>query len=365
MKRTIVRRIDYPQSSVVMPAHEIDLSLVAQAAAIETLQIDLVARGWIGLFDALLQPASATNALVWRQSGPGGEAEIKRAYSALFGRFFGRAILRHEHHCQNLRQVSDGLSIAPGYSVRRRPHASAEGDLPDWIGWNGQRNCWSVCEAKGSYARSDWRSRRPPVVARAMTQIGRVEVIDPSGLQVQTKDWAVASRWGTVDNGREPVIMTEDPLSKGRELSQLEAQFCARHAHAQFVADLVQGMGRDELAELLRRPDGQAAAAVDRDISVLGKHEGYAAVLLDGGSILPLTGGQRRQRLDAIRSMASELGRKTAVVLVSRTTALRAVHREPSPEDLETVITDDGLTVTSDGVTFSLNPDALELPLDG
>lgn len=362
MQRTIARRTIWPSGAEVFTEpHPLDLALVAHSAAIETLQIDLVARGWVGLFSALLEPGADGSELIWRGNGPGGEAEIKRAYSALFGRFFGRAVLRHEHNCLDLRQVHDGLEITPGLSIRRRRIASARGDLPDWIGWNAAAGCYSVCEAKGSHDQGDWEGRVPPVLRAAMEQTERMEVVDAAGIRVQTKNWVVASRWGTVQNGKTPTIVTMDPLSDGRALAPGEAEKLPRETHALFLADLLRGVGRDELAGFVTTPSAVPAASFAQDTILVAGREGYAAVLIDGAGVFPLRGSLRRQRFEALRQAADEAGRKIAVVAVERPAAQAAARREPRPQDRETAIEDNGLTVSSDGVVVTWKLDALDL----
>lgn len=362
MQRTIARRTIWPSGAETLTTpHTVDLALVAHAAAIETLQIDIVVRGWVGLFGALLEPGTDGSPLIWRENGPGGEAEIKRAYSALFGRFFGRAILRHEHGCVDLRQVRDPLEIAPGLHIRRRRAVSARGDLPDWVGWNDQASCYTVCEAKGSHDQGDWEGRIPPVVHAAMEQANRMEVIDAAGVRVRTKNWVVASRWGTTLNGKTPTTITMDPLTEGRPLSEDEAAKLRHETHALFVADLLQGLGRGDLAgEEVALGSGSVASAA-QDTVVLAGREGYGAVLVDGSGVFPLRGGQRRQRFEALRDASEETGRKIAVVLLERGAVQAAVQRQPRPRDQETVVSENGLTVTSDGVTVTWDLNALNL----
>lgn len=359
MQRSIARRTIWPSGpEQFTTSHPIDLALVAHSAAIETLQIDLVARGWVGLFSALLEPGPDGSDLIWRDNGPGGEAEIKRAYSALFGRFFGRAILRHEHGCMDLRQVHEGLEIASGLRIRRRLAASARSDLPDWVAWNADAGCYSVCEAKGSHDQGDWEGRVPPMVHAAMEQTNRMEVIDVTGARVQTKNWVIASRWGTSKNGKMPTIITMDPPSDGRRLTPQEAEELPLETHALFVADLLRGLGRSDLADAVAAPTSTPDHTLSDTVVTAGR-EGYAAALVDGSGVFPLRGPQRRQRFDTLRQVAAESDRKVAIVVVERPTVEAAARREPRPQDREIAISDNGLTVSSDGVTLTWKLDAL------
>lgn len=235
MKRTVYRRKIGATGAEIAGPGQIDLRQVAWAAAVETMQVNLVARGWVGLFGAMLDPS--TTDLVWRGNGPGGEAEIKRAYSALMGRFFGRAVLRSEHRIKWLQQAAEGLEVQPGVRVFRKAGTQYAGDLPDWVGWDCDRRMWAVCEAKGSYGSTRWMNGEPEPVTTALRQINRIEFRDAAGT-IASEGWVAASRWGTVENARRPVIMTVDPRNDGRVLSPDEA----RRAEAELRVDWYAGL---------------------------------------------------------------------------------------------------------------------------
>ncbi len=55
MKREVYRRVIGATGwERATTGHAIDLRKVAWAAAVETMQVNLVARGWVGLFGAML-----------------------------------------------------------------------------------------------------------------------------------------------------------------------------------------------------------------------------------------------------------------------------------------------------------------------
>lgn len=359
MKRTVTRRIiDASGSEIETTSHTIDLALVAHSAAIETLQIDLVARGWVGLFSALLEPGLDSSPLVWLAGGPGGEAEVKRAYSALFGRFFGRAVLRHEHGCYGLRQVRPGMTLALGIELHRKP-THLTGDLPDWVGWNRAHRCWTICEAKGSYEKASWSARRPPIVDAASEQLARVHILQ-SGALLQTKDWVVASRWGTAENRRDTTIITKDPLTDGRALSSDEAETVSREVSARWLADLLKGIGRSFLANRLLGKDDSEDVNEYLEISTIGGRDIYAALLIDGHGVIPLRGPARDQRLHLARGIAEDLGSKIAVVGIDANAVSSAIKRDWVPDE-EALTEKDGVTVMADGVLFTWNVDGLRL----
>lgn len=359
MKRTVTRRTILGSGvEFEIPSHSLDLALVAHAAAVETLQIDLVAKGWVGMFGALLAPGSDSSPLVWAADGPGGEAEIKRAYSGLFGRFFGRAVLRHEHGCVGLRQVRDGMELAPGIHLHRKI-PGLRGDLPDWVGWSPSKGCFSICEAKGSHEKASWSGRHPPILEAADDQLNRVHVLDSAG-RLQTKDWVVASRWGTVVNAKDTTIITVDPLTEGRALSRAEARRAGRSAYVLWLADLLEGMGRSAIAEGLRNDGGLNRALEDGELTEIDGRQVYAALVIDGGGIFPLKAAGGRERMNILRGVARDRDAKAAIIGIDAA----AVRKPKLPRRVtaaEAIVEEDRRTVISDDVLLTWNLDTIKL----
>lgn len=337
--------------STSTPGTIFDLRWAAWGAAVETLQIDLVASGWMNLFAALLEPTPSME-LRWLGTGPGSNAEVKRAYSALFGRFFGRAVLRRDHNCRWLRQVHDGMELAPGIILRRR--LGYPGDLPDWVGWDDHHNCFVVAEAKGSHDRGNWSNTLPPPIRTALDQLDRVEIVDPAG-PIYFKKWAVGCRWGTVANAKTPTIVTCDPPREGRVLEPAEAWNVRAEVRARWVADLLEAVGRGDIATLARSGDlNLAGDGTGRDLTVIPGRAGYGALAIEAGGMIPLIGGDLVTRSRVLIETASDLGRETALVLIDRAAAEGAIMRvDTDKEDVEKPAEFAYFEeITVDGVTF-------------
>jgi hypothetical protein len=370
VKRDVYRReVGATGAEIAGPGH-IDLRKVAWAAAVETMQVNLVAQGWVGLFGAMLDPS--TNELRWRGHGPGGEAEIKRAYSALMGRFFGRAVLRSDHKIKWLRQASEGLEVEPGVRLVRRRGKKYKGDLPDWVGWDRDRKMWAVCEAKGSHGSARWKSGEPEPVATAKKQIQRVEFRDAAGT-IASEGWVVASRWGTVANGLPPVIMTVDPPNEGRTLSAAEAVRAEAELRVGWYADLLVAVGQEDVSERLR--SGTSTTAEDeRDLARFGDTVGYAALAIDGAGLFPMAGGERDDLRRTLLRFARERELKAALIIVDRECIEAARSRQINVQatmlpDIDDTASDadegaekgGDLHITQDGVTLTWDQEQLDL----
>lgn len=361
MLREVFRRTRWsPSFETSVASHAIDLRLVAHAAAIETLQIRLVAHGWIDLFGALL---SAGTDLTWLGSGPGGEAEVKRAFSALFGRFFGRAVLRREHNIRYLRQISEGMMLAPDITLQRRLGAGADGDLPDWVGWDYGRRVWAVCEAKGSYNRqSNWITGTPAVIAAALRQVARMEIRDANGA-IASEAWVVGSRWATVQSGLTGVIMTVDPSMQGRVMHAHEADAHRLQLRADWYADLLIGLGRDDLANDLRRPTSNPATFENGQIKIDGVR-GYGALVIDDVGLFPLLGDDRMNQLQVLKAFATQRKRKSAILVLDADVVNLARNRSPDFADEDGSEAGDmsksESIIIQDGIALSWDTDAVE-----
>lgn len=330
MIRHVYRREVNPTGSIssdLWPA-AFDLSHASWAASVETLQIDLVASGWMNLFTAMLMAPPEVE-LRWAGVGPGTNAEIKRAYSALMGRFFGRATLRFDHGCRWLRQVVDGLELAPGVHLCRRP--GHLGDLPDWVGWDDFNDCWVVAEAKGSHDQGDWLTVIPPPIKTALKQLARVQIVDASG-PIAFKRWAVACRWGTEANLLPPMIITCDPDDDGRQLEEWEVSKVREESRARWVADLLDGLGRPDIAAVVRSSDLDGASATEDNLVAIPKRSGYAALAIEAGGLIPLIGPDRGERAAALLETARILKRGTAIVMLDRSAVESAIMRT-GPDD--------------------------------
>jgi len=339
-----------------------DLRWAAWGAAVETLQIDLVANGWMGLFAAMLESDPSTE-LRWRGSGPGTNAEVKRAYSALYGRFFGRAALREDHGCRWLVQVQHGLELAPGVQLRRRSGSAYAGDLPDWVGWDESSQGFVLAEAKGSHDKGNWHAmHHPQPIKTALNQLERMEIVDATG-PIHFKTWAVASRWGTEENGLQPTLITVDPDIRGRVLKDEERERLRSELRARWVASLLDGLARPDLARAVRSADAVALDAFDTELTVVAGRKGYAALSIEHGGMVPLVGANRLERMRALIETARALKRETALILLDRDEVLHAMHRSGGDAEKSETIDEDQTpdAITIDGVTFQSNADDIEI----
>lgn len=354
MFRNVLRREIGPNASwsTDYPQDPFDLRWAAWGAAVETLQINLVANGWMGLFHAFLEPSPCSD-LRWQGVGPGTNAEVKRAYSALFGRFFGRAALRHYHGCRWLRQVFEGLEIAPGIYLQRRPGHT--GDLPDWIGWDDKNNCLVVAEAKGSYDAGNWHSACPAPIRTALAQLARVQIVDANG-PIQFKNWAVACRWATSAQPVTPTIICCDPEEVGRQLTPREAKFIRAEIRSRWMADLLKGIGRQDLANVLFQPPQLFDIQnFERDMSTIAGRVGYGALAIESGGLIPLIGEGREAREKLLIEAARGLGRDVAFIMVNADAVISAIleRSEPTNEmNLDSGAAPGDADITIDGITF-------------
>lgn len=177
------------------------------AAAEETLQSGSLAGSWVKLFENHL---SNSQWLRWRED-LAGSGEMRRAYSALYGRFFARGLLRGKlgiSRFVSLRRNETRVSNMPfPVSVHRRQ----KGDIPDWIAWNDSAGQLALCEAKGNLSAIDFLlPGTPKCIGPAKKQFGRV-VVRGANRFVGAQRWVVANRWSTEIRDVEPASLLWDP----------------------------------------------------------------------------------------------------------------------------------------------------------
>ncbi len=184
----------------------ISLIAVALAAAEETLQGSPLVSAWLKLFSAQL---SQDDAYWLRWRGDFAEsAELRRAYSGLYGRFFARTLLtQHLGLSRFLSLKRSGLNIPGSISVVRK----ASGDIPDWIAWDERNARFVLCEAKGSLSSTDFHAANgPKCVLSGKDQFGRVETFDGS-TKIYPAEWVAATRWATDERLVTPTTILWDP----------------------------------------------------------------------------------------------------------------------------------------------------------
>ena len=121
-----------------------NLLWAALAASEETMQGSLMASAWLELFQSHLS-AHGTNILRW-QGDLAESAEMRRAYSAMYGRYFSRGLLASRRGFTDFASLENGCAVLKGGVTVKR---SKKGDTPDWIAWDPAAGSYVLAEAKG------------------------------------------------------------------------------------------------------------------------------------------------------------------------------------------------------------------------
>ena len=221
-----IRKVDPGSGVDVVERKWLNLWWAALAAADETVQGSPLAPAWLRLFEAHLSGLETTM-LRWR-GHLGESAEMRRAYSGLYGRYFARAVLMAELGITLFVPLHTNETPIPGGVTVSRVD---DGDIPDWIAWDQRAGRHVLCEAKGRLSDRGGRflSGKPDCIDLGKAQFGRVQITDSSGQQIATRDWIAASLWSTDRVKRSPVSLLWDPPGEGETLTPEEAR---RHAQA-------------------------------------------------------------------------------------------------------------------------------------
>lgn len=182
---------------------------------------------------------------------------MRRAYSALYGRFFGRAFLASRLGLTNFIPLRSNVTrVGNLLEVRRLKR----GDVPDWIAWNPLSRSYVLAEAKGRLGgtMTEFLAKTPPCITSGKAQLGRVEVWDVAHhRKIATTNWVAANLWCTDRRGRGPVCLLWDPEGEGEQLPEEEV---ARHAAAvrrQRVGNIAAGLGHPGFPEGRTEPSGR------------------------------------------------------------------------------------------------------------
>ena len=183
------------------------MQAVGVAAARETLvtATDPMATLWVGLFHDIL---AAGLELRWLGDGPGIGRDARVAYSSLLGRYLARSYLTEYEDVRVLvpLDVARRYLADTHFSIGRVRHYG--GHEADWIGFD--HDGLVIVEAKGTFnnTRDRWHGPQstPPILQTAISQVRNTLVLHGNRV-VPTKRWAIASRWGTEENKREPTLM--------------------------------------------------------------------------------------------------------------------------------------------------------------
>lgn len=178
---------------------------VVLAAVEETLQGAPLQPAFLQLFSTQLSSKDPTW-LRWR-GDLAESAELRRAYSGLYGRFFARALLTRHLQLTRFQSLNRDRTDVGTLTIKR----ISDGDIPDWIAWDARRGRHVLCEAKGSMTARDFLSPGVPAcVAAGKAQFARVEVRD-GGVEVNPGKWVAATRWATDGRPGKPVTILWDP----------------------------------------------------------------------------------------------------------------------------------------------------------
>ena len=232
---------------------------IVGAAAEETLQGGLMSSAWLKLLGTHLSEIEP----YWLQwSGDMAEsAELRRAYSALYGRFFARALLtQHLGISRFLSMTREGLDLGPPLPIVSR---NGKGDIPDWLAWDERNRQFALCEAKGSLTANDFlKPGLPKCVRDGKSQFDRVDVFLPPNRPIQPAQWVAATRWATDLRKGEPATILWDPPIDGESLDEPEATKFREAMTRAWLRSIAPRMGWDDDEELLNPDRGREALVV-------------------------------------------------------------------------------------------------------
>ena len=240
---TNIRIVDPTKKCNRIEVRPVSLWWAALAAAEETMQGSPLASAWLRLFQDHLSN-SETRILRWR-GDLAESAEMRRAYSAMYGRYFSRALLASRFGFTNFVPLSrNDTPIVNGVTVRR----IKRGDIPDWIAWDPAARSYVLAEAKGSSTGRDrnFLYQTPTCVTTGKAQFDRVEVIDSHNRKIRTRNWVAANLWTTDERIRWSVSLLWDPEGDGEELLPNEISVNAAAIRGHRIANIAMGLGRQK-----------------------------------------------------------------------------------------------------------------------
>ena len=232
-----IRTVDPNNKTVI---HPFSLIRAALAAAEETIQGGPLVNSWLQLFQSHLSEQE-TDWLQWKDD-LAVSAEMRRAYSAMYGRYFARGILTQKFGLENFVSLErNGRAIENGVTVSR----TRKGDIPDWIAWDPFNNSYVLVEAKGILRGKDsiFLKGCPSCIEAGKKQFQRVSVKDRNNRLVRTRNWVAANLWSTDDHPHSPVSLLWDPEGYGEDLSDGEIQEHRVAIRKYRMAKLATGMG--------------------------------------------------------------------------------------------------------------------------
>ena len=237
---TNIRIVDPTKKWDKVEAQPVSLWWAALAAAEETVQGGPLAPAWLRLFQDHLSILE-TRILRWR-GDLAQSTEMRRAFSAMYGRYFSRALLARSFGLTDFVPLSSNdTPIANGVTVRR----IGRGDIPDWLAWDPKTSSYVLAEAKGSLTGRDrnFLYETPACIATGKAQFDRVEVIDSCNRRIRTRNWVAANLWTTDERIRKSVSLLWDPEGDGEELLPNEKSENAAAIREHRIANIATGLG--------------------------------------------------------------------------------------------------------------------------
>ena len=245
MNKTIgseIRTTEYlgPQIMPSTVPEEIDLIGLTYAAMRETLVSPNIPMVFKNLFLSLLTEKS--DKLIWKRGGVGENTELKRGYSAIFGRIFARYFLTEKADVKCLLPIQSKIPVS-SYPFELEIK-NKNPNLPDWIGCTEKELI--LAEAKGSHDLENWQKKSYPKNLPSRLETAKQQV-NSSHISLYYRDklkhtfakipftgWSVASRWATENKNNEPwlgaSIQKPKKLSHKRNIAELALyylnQFC-------------------------------------------------------------------------------------------------------------------------------------------
>ena len=257
---------------------------VAHAAAEETLQGSPLVSAWLKLFRTHLSTRDGW--LRWR-GDLAESAELRRAYSGLYGRFFARALLTHHLGFTRFHSLGrNGLRIPNGVEVARID----DGDIPDWLAWDDQHSRFVLGEAKGSLTARDFLAPgTPKCVENGQNQFKRVRTFD-QGRDIRPARWVAATRWATEERIGKPATILWDPPGEETPFGEEEAARYRAAITRAWLDSIAAGMGWTGADDLLSKERGREALMVRAEPGSLSEGDDWPQ-LEDDGSLDILASG--------------------------------------------------------------------------
>lgn len=260
---------------------------LARAAAEETLQGSPLAVAWLKLFRAHLSQ-NDSYWLRWRGS-LAESAELRRAYSGLYGRFFAKALLSNHLGLTNFTSLErNGVQVGTGpvHVVR-----DGKGDIPDWIAWDDANSRYVLCEAKGSLTANDFLDPFGPSCAReGKKQFARVKTFNGTTL-IHPAQWVAATRWATDVRGGDPITLLWDPPVDETTFEEDEAAIHRTAITRAWLDSLAPALGWTGADDLIAEERSTTALAIKTDPGPIPETEDWPTIENDTGpydSISPI-----------------------------------------------------------------------------